>query len=204
MKLSRLLMEHLKKQKQEKPKPRSYFYISEAGKTPYEIFKSLLGKGRLSLKTRLLMKRGRQTHKKVCDCLEEMGYLKAREIKVGDSLFKGFVDAISHLPSEKPMALEIKTVGPKQFQKILDKDRPAWRAYAQLQLYLNYLRKADKGRILFIEANPAFGNYPLESFHAGQRMKEFIVRKNDRLIGQTIIKFRKLKEKFLKAGVMSK
>lgn len=204
MKLSKLLMEHLMDRQEEVRKRRSYFYMSEAGKTPYQIFKGLVGRRSFPFRIRRLMRKGRQTHTKVCDCLQEMGYLKAREIKVGDSLFRGFVDAIHHLPGEKPMALEIKTVSPKGFQKILDKNRPTWRAYAQLQLYLNYLGKAEKGRLLYIEADPRCGKYPLERYWPEQRMVEFIVRKNKSLIRKTIDHFRKLKEKFVKAGVMER
>ena len=203
MKLATLINGHLKKKKQRKPKPRSYFYITEAGKTPYQIYKGLLLKQTYHPRIKRLMEIGRKTHRRVCKCLEEMGLLKAREVKVGDDLFHGFVDAITHLPYENPEPLEIKTVGKKDFEKILRRGMPTWRSYIQLQLYMNYLRKANKGKILFIESN-ALEDYvmPLEEYRQDQRMKEFIVRKNPKIIRQTIQKFRRLKDVFVKDGVM--
>jgi len=204
MKLATLINDHLKKRKEpEKPKPRSYFYITEAGKTPYEIYKGLLLKQKYPPRIRRLMEIGRRTHKRVCKYLEEMGLLKASEVKVGDDLFHGFVDAIAQLPGEKPMPLEIKTVNKHDFEKIVRKGMPTWKSYIQLQLYLNYLRKANKGRILFIETN-TLDDYvmPLEEYTQDQRMKEFLVRKNPRVIRQTIQKFRRLKDVFVKDGVM--
>ena len=87
MKLANLINDHLKKKKTEKRKPRSYFYISEAGKTPYEIYKRLLLRQKYPHRIRRLMEIGRKTHGRVCKYLEEMGLLKAREVKVGDDLF---------------------------------------------------------------------------------------------------------------------
>ena len=153
MKLANLINDHLKKKKPEKRKPRSYFYISEAGKTPYEIYKRLLLKQTCPPKIRRLMEIGQRTHKRISKYLEEMGLLKAREVRVGDDLFHGFVDAIIQLPGENPEPLEIKTVNKEDFEKLLKRDMPTWQSYIQIQLYMNYLRKANKGRILFIETN---------------------------------------------------
>lgn len=205
MKLATLINDYLKKKKQEKPKPRSYFYISEAGKTPYEIYKGLLLKQKCPPRIRRLMEIGRKTHKTVCKYLEEMGLLKAREVKVGDDLFHGYVDAILQLPGEQPMPIEIKTVNKHDFERILKKGMPTWKSYIQLQLYLNYLRKANKGRILFIETNTLEDHImPLEEYRQEQRTKEFEVRKNPRIIRQTIQKFRRLKDVLVKNGVMLK
>jgi len=203
MELAALLSEHLKKKKPEKPKPRSYFYISEAGKTAYEIYKGMLLKQRYPPRIRRLMEIGQKTHKTVCRYLQEMGFLKASEVRIGDDLFHGFVDAIVHLPFEKPMPLEIKTVNRQDFEKLLKRGMPTWQSYSQLQLYLNYLRKPSKGRILFIETNTLEDHVmPLEEYRQDQRIKEFIVRKNPRIIRQTIQKFRKLKDVFVRDGVM--
>jgi hypothetical protein len=203
MELAGIIQGHLKARKQEKPKPRSYFYISEAGKTPYEIYKKMLLKEKYPPRIRRLMEIGQKTHKRVCKYLEEMGFLKAYEVKVGDDLFHGRVDAITHLPEEKPMPLEIKTVGRKEFEKLLREGRPGWQAYIQTQLYLNYLRKMPVGKILFIETNTLEDHViPLEEYNPGQRMKEFTIRKNPRIISQTIQKFRKLRDILVRDGVM--
>ncbi len=203
MMLASLLNGHLKRKKTENPKPRSYFYVSEAGKTPYEVYKGLILKQTCPARIRRLMEIGNTTHKRVCKYLQEMGYLKASEVKIGDGLFHGYVDAITHLPYEKPMPLEIKTVNKKDFEKILRTGMPTWQSYIQVQLYLNYLRKSNTGRILFIETN-TLEDYvmPLEDYMPEQRMKEFVVRKNPRVIRRTIEKFRRLKEVFVEDGVM--
>jgi hypothetical protein len=203
MMLANLLQNHLKKKKPEKPKFRSYFYVSEAGKRPYEIYKGLIVKQIPPPRIRRLMEIGTTTHKRVCKYLQEMGFLKASEVKIGDDLFHGYVDAITYLPYEKPMPLEIKTVNKRDFENILRKGMPTWQSYIQIQLYLNYLRKQNVGRILFIETN-TLEDYvmPLEDYMPEQRMKEFIVRKNPRVIRQTLQKFRRLKEIFVRDGVM--
>lgn len=203
MELAAFLSDHLKRKKAEKPKPRSYFYISEAGKTAYEIYKGMLLRQRFPPKIRRIMEVGQKTHKLVRRYLGEMGFLKASEVKVGDDLFHGYVDAIVHIPYGKPMPLEIKTVGRQEFDKIVRQGMPTWKAYIQAQLYLNYLRKPEKARILFVEAN-TLEDYaiPLEEYRQEQRMKEFEVRKNPRIIRNTIWKFRRLKQVFVRDGVM--
>lgn len=200
MKLAKLLLDNCRPKKQER-KPRSYFYISEAGRTPYEIFKRLAQKPLQINSFKAWMSKGNRTHWEVYKILGRLGLLKAVEVKVGDDLFKGSIDAIPQLPGEKPMVLEIKTVSPKKFHRILKENRPTWRSYIQLQMYLNYLRKMPCGRILFIEARPNNAQIPLRDYKP--RMTEFVVRKNPRVIRDTFRKFRMLKDKFVKSGVMS-
>lgn len=197
-----LLNGHLKKKEPKKNNPRSYFYISEAGKTPLQVFKDLAIRQEYPPKIKRLMEIGKATHQRVYKCLLKMSFLKASEVKVGDDLFHGYVDAVIKLPGEDEMPLEIKTIGREEFDNILNKGKPTWQSYIQLQLYLHYLNK-EKGRILFIEAN-TLGDYimPLEEYRPEQRMKEFQVRKNPRVISETIINFRKLKDVFVDEGVM--
>lgn len=204
MTLASLLTEHLKKRwRAEKPEPRSYFYISEAGKRPYQVYKAMMVKQKCPPPIKRVMEAGKKTHRLVCKYLGEMGFLKAEGVKVGDNLFRGYVDAIIHLPGEKPEPLEIKTVSKKWYEEVLRRGIPTWQSYVQLQLYINYLRKVQKGRILFIEANTLKDHViPLEEYIPGQRMKEFEVRKNPKIIRQTIQKFRKLREVFIRDGVM--
>lgn len=68
-------------------------------------------------------------------------------------------------------------------------------------MYLNYLRRMPFGRILFIEVNPTNEGIPLRDYKP--RMTEFLIKKNPRVIRETFKKFRKLKKKFVQAGVMS-
>ena len=197
-----LINEHLKKKESRKIKPRSYFYISEAGNTPLEIFRKISTQQKYPPKIKRLMEIGKATHQRVYRCLNTMGFLKASEVKVGDDLFHGYVDAIIKLPGKNEMPLEIKTIRKEEFDNILNKDRPTWQSYIQLQLYLHYLNKKI-GRILFIEAN-TLENYimPLEEYRSDQRMKEFQVRINPKVISNTIKRFKRLKDVFVNEGVM--
>ncbi len=43
---------------------------------------------------------------------------------------------------------------------------------------------------------------PLEDYRAEQRMKEFTINKNPRIIAETLDRFRKLKQAFISGGVM--
>jgi hypothetical protein len=197
-----LINEHLKKKEPKKNNPRSYFYISEAGTTPLQIFKRLSIQQKYPPKIKRLMEIGKATHNRVYKYLLNMGFLRASEVRVGDDLFHGYVDAVIKLPGEEEMPLEIKTATKEEFDKILNKQKPTWQSYIQLQLYLHYLDKKN-GRILFIEAN-TLEDYimPLEEFRPEQRMKEFQVRKNPRVILNTIKKFKRLKDVFVNQGVM--
>jgi hypothetical protein len=202
--LTNLLNEHLKNKTTKKNTPRSYFYISEAAKNPFDIYRSMVAPQWYPPKIRRLMEIGNTTHKKVCKYLREMGLLETEEIRVGDELFRGIADAVIKLPGEEPIPLEIKTVGWKEFEKILKKGLPTWHSYIQLQLYLHYLNK-NKGKILFIETNTLEDfMMPLEEYRQEQRMKEFTIRKNPRVITETMQKFRKLKETFVEGGIMTR
>jgi hypothetical protein len=150
------------------------------------------------------MKTGKDIHKRVYKYLRNLGFLKASEVRVGDDLFHGYVDAIIKLPNEKEMPLEIKTVGEEEFDDILKKGKPTWQSYLQLQLYLHYLNKWV-GKILFIETDTLNDSIlPLEKYISSQRMKEFNVVKNQKVICRTMKKFKKLKEILVKKGVMSR
>ena len=197
-----LINDHLRRENLRKFRPRSYFYVSEAGKTAFEIYKRLTFIQENPPKTRLLMKIGKMTHRRVYRHLERIKIMEASEVPLGDDLFRGYADALIKIPDEESMVLEIKTVSTKEFNRVARRDRPPWESYIQLQLYLHYLNK-ERGRILYIESN-ALRDYvlPLESFRAEQRMKEFIVTKNLRVIGYTLKKFGRLREVFVKGGVM--
>ena len=196
-----LINEHLKSRKPKEKGLRSYFYISEGGLTPFEIYGRMRFRQKLLPKTRRLMEVGSATHKRVFRHLKEMGLLLASEVGMGDDLFHGFADAIIRIGDEE-MALEIKTVSREEFDYMLRKEVPTWQSFIQLQLYLHYLKK-EKGKILVIEANTLEDHImPLEEYRPEQRMMEFTVRKNPVIITKTVEKFRGLKEKLVDDGVM--
>jgi len=196
-----LINEHLKSKHPKEITPRSYFYISEAGLTPFEIYGKMKFHQKLFPKTKRLMEVGNATHRRVCRCLKEMGLLIRSEVGVGDDLFHGFADALVKMDGEE-IPLEIKTVNREEFDYLSKKKMPTWQSYIQLQLYLHYLNK-DRGKILFIEAN-TLEDYimPLEEYRPEQRMIEFTVKKNPGMIEKTLEKFSRLKEAFIEDGVM--
>ena len=200
--LTDLINEHLKKKLPKSAIRRNHFFISEASRNPFDIFKNLtLGKD-YPPKMRRLFEIGKATHRRLCRYLKEMGVLIAEEVPVGDELFKGVVDAVIKVPGEEAMPLEIKTVSRKEFDRIIRKGVPTWHSYVQFQLYLHFLNK-ERGRILFVEAN-TLEDYimPLENYRPEQRMKEFTVRKNPEVIAETTGRFRKLREVFVHGGAM--
>ena len=191
-----LINEHLKNKKPKEITPRSYFYISEAGLTPFEIYGRMKYRRKLLPKTKRLMEVGNATHKRAYRYLKEMGLLIGSEVGTGDDLFHGFADAIIKMDGEE-IPLEIKTVNPEEFDYLAKKKMPTWQSYIQLQLYLHYLNK-ERGKILFIEAN-TLDDYimPLEEYRPEQRMIEFTVKKNPGMITKTLEKFSRLKEAFI-------
>jgi hypothetical protein len=195
--------EHLKKKTPRKITPRSYFYISEASLTPFEIYGKMRYRRKLLPRTKRLMEVGNATHRRVCRCLKEMGLLIISEVGVGDDLFHGFADAMIKMDGEE-IPLEIKTVNREEFDYLAKKRMPTWQSYIQLQLYLHYLNK-ERGEILVIEAN-TLEDYilPLEEYRPEQRMMEFTVKKNPGIIEKTLEKFGRLKEAFIEDGMMIK
>jgi len=200
--LTDLIDEYLKTKLPKSAIRRNHFFISEASRKPFDIFKNLTFGNDYPPKMRRLFEIGKATHRRLCRYLKEMGVLIAEEVPVGDELFKGVVDAVIKVPGEEAMPLEIKTVGRKEFDRIIRKGVPTWHSYVQFQLYLHFLNK-ERGRILFVEAN-TLEDYimPLENYRPEQRMKEFTVRKNPEVIAETTGRFRKLREVFVHGGAM--
>ena len=196
-----LINEHLKNRKPKEKRLRSYFYISEAGLTPFEIISRMKYPQTPPPKTRRLMEIGSATHRRIYRHLRETGSLQEAEIGMGDDLFHGYADALIKMDGEE-MLLEIKTVSKEEFDYLLRRGVPTWQSFIQLQLYLHYLKK-EKGKILVIEANTLEDHImPLEEYRPEQRMMEFTVRKNPAIITKTLEKFRGLKEKLVDDGVM--
>ncbi len=197
-----LINEHLKNKVPRKPTPRSYFYISEAGLTPFEIYGKMRFPQAPPPKTRRLMEIGTATHRRVYRHLNEIGVLRGSEVGMGDDLFHGYADAVINMLNEE-IILEIKTVSREEFDYLLRKGVPTWQSYIQLQLYLHYLNK-ETGKVLVVEAN-TLEDYimPLEEYRPEQRVMEFNVKKNPVIITKTLEKFRRLKDKFVDDGVMT-
>lgn len=169
------------------PKKRSYFYVSDAAKTPYQLFKSMAGITQINPRTRRLMENGNDVHKRYIRYLEKAGVVKATEVAVRNRLFSGRADAVVFVDG-KLCVLEIKSMNSENFSKL--KKYGTRQAYLQLQLYMHFLG-IDDGIILAICSDD-------------QRMKEFYIRRKYRVAKEIMEKFYKIKQKFVAAGVMAK
>ena len=171
--------------KQYSPK-RSYFFVGEAGKKPYDLFKDLaLGR---TFSTRMLraMDNGKHAHNRLRGYLQSRGVVKAVEVKIMTKLFRGRADAIVYEDGTLAV-LEIKTVKKEDFEK-LNRFVP-WPVYAQTQLYMNFLN-IDKALVLF-------------ECKDDQRLKEYCLKRRQKTARELILQFSKLKAKFVEEGVMS-
>ena len=168
------------------PKKRSYFYMSDAAKTPYELFRSMAGITQIKPRTRRLFDNGNDVHKRYIRYLEKAGVVKAVETKIQNKLFRGRADAIIDVDGRLAV-LEIKSMSSKNFSKL--KKYGTRQAYLQLQLYMHYL-DIDDGIILVI-------------CNDDQRQKQFHIKRKYRVAREIIDKFYKLKYKFVQSGVMA-
>lgn len=184
MKVVPLILKTLKERKREK-KRRSYFYVSEAGKTPYEIFKALLGYQHISPRMQRVFDNGVAVHERIMAYLEKQGVVKAKEVKIRNKLFHGRADAIIYSDG-RVAVLEVKSMNRDDFEKLRRFcDR---KTYLQVQLYMHFL-KIDEGIILVECKND-------------QRLKELQIKRKPRTARQLIKNFSRLKKRFVEAGVM--
>ena len=181
------LINKILRRKPRLPKKRSYFYISEAAKTPFEIFKSMASISQTSPRLKRIFDNGNDVHKRYVGYLEKAGIVKGKEVSVKNKLFSGRADAILNIDG-KLYVLEIKSMSSRNYAKL--KKYGTRKAYLQLQLYLHFL-KIDDGIILIIRNND-------------QKLKGFHIKRKYRVAQEIIQKFYKLKYKFVQAGVMEK
>jgi hypothetical protein len=167
-------------------KKRSYFYISEAGKTPFEIFKSMTGYDYVSHRMQRVFDNGNDVHERIIGYLIRQGVVAAREVRMRTRLFRGRADAIIFADG-RIAVLEVKSMKKEDFQKL--KKYGSRKAYLQLQLYLHFLG-IDDG-IILVECKD------------DQRIKEFHIKRKFRVAQELITQFTRLKRKFVEGGVMA-
>ncbi len=173
-----------KARKGKKPK-RTYFYVSEAGKTAYEIFKKLVTVGFYTPRVRRVLDNGNCVHDRIIGYLEQQGVVKAKNVKMNKWLFHGRADAILSIEN-KLVVLEVKSMNSNRFENLKKYGERC--AYLQLQLYMHFLG-IDDG-IILVECKD------------DQRLKEFHIKRKLRVAQEVITKFAKLKKRFVEAGVM--
>jgi len=186
MKVISLINKSLEQKSSHFKRKRSYFYISEAGKTAQELYKSLTESKKLSPRKRRIFDNGRMVHDRLTRYLRKQGVVRSQEVEIKTKLFHGRADAIVYLNGDIAV-LEIKSMRKADFDR-LERFCPR-QAYLQIQLYMHFL-KMNEGVVL-IECKD------------DQRLKEFQVRRKERVANETIKHFSRLKERFVKAGVMS-
>lgn len=148
-------------QREERSRPRDYFYVSEVGKCPRQIYYSIKGFPRPPLDglTARKLAVGDDAHKRLAQALFGMGVVVAAEAPIPPGrLFHGRCDVIVSLDG-KNYVVEVKTAHPYSFDQM--SSGPRRDHYLQLQLYLHYF-EIPQGIVL-------------AENKATQELKEFVV-----------------------------
>lgn len=167
-------------QREEPHRERDYFYVSEVGKCPRQIFYTVKGFPRPPLdgQTARRLAVGEDAHRRIVQALYALGIVVAAEVPIPPgSLFHGRADAIVSL-SGKNYVVEIKTVHPYQFDQMAI--APRRDHYLQLQLYLHYFQ-IPQGIIL-------------AENKATQELREFLVELDRVEVSRVLSEFEKLRE----------
>jgi len=186
MKVIPLINKSLEASNNGRTRKRSYFYISEAGKKPFEIFKNMAGYNYISPRMKRIFDNGNDVHQRIVKYLVKQGVIRGIEVKIKTKLLHGRADAII-FSDGRIAVLEIKTMKKRDFERL--KTFCNWKAYVQTQLYMHFL-KIDNG-IILVECKD------------DQRLKEFYLKRKPRVARQQISYLSKLKRSFVKAGVMA-
>lgn len=167
-------------QREEPHRERDYFYVSEAGKCPRQIFYDVKGFPRPPLDGKAARKlaAGEEAHRRIVQALYGLGIVVATEVPIPPgSLFHGRADAIISL-SGRNYVVEIKTVHPYNFDQMAIAPRNDH--YLQLQLYLHYFQ-IPQGIIL-------------AENKATQELKEFVVEMDRPEVNRVLRAFETLRE----------
>lgn len=174
---------------EEKVRERDYFYVSEVDDCKRKIYFKLKGapKEDLDPQTKRKFERGNQIHQKLVSALYSTGLVTASEVKMPEeSLFHGRADAIVSLNGDN-YVVEIKSTSPYGF-KSMDEPKRSW--HRQLQLYLHHF-DIDQGIIL-------------AECKGTQKLKEFIIDRDDEMVESIISQFKELKGKIEEGKIPEK
>lgn len=171
--------------KEEKPRDRDCFFVSEVDKCPLAIFYSFkkIAKAKLGPQTYLKFEEGNNTHKSLVETLFKLGIARAVEISIPENeLFKGRADAIVSIENQL-YVVEIKSVNNRKFEEFVSEGKPDASFLMQIQLYLFYFN-IDRGIILIKNKDT-------------QELREFIVEKDMELINNILTYFEMLKQQII-------
>ncbi len=173
-------------QREERTRPRDYFYVSEVGKCPRQIYYSIKGFPRPPLDglTARKLAVGDDAHKRLAQALFGMGIVVAAEAPIPPGkLFHGRCDVIVSLDG-KNYVVEVKTVHPYSFDQM--SSGPRRDHYLQLQLYLHYFGILQ--------------GIVLAENKATQELKEFVVPLDRDEVGRVIRQFEGLQKTIFVEG----
>lgn len=172
--------------REEEPRERDYFYVSEVAKCPRQIYYSVKGFPRPPLdgQSARRMAVGDDVHRRIVGALFSLGIAVAAEVPIPPNpLFHGRADAIVSLGGEN-FVVEIKSVHPYQFDQATA--RPRRDHYLQLQLYLHYL---DVPRGVILMENKA-----------NQALREFLVERDEGTVRRVLSQFAELHRLIFEEG----
>lgn len=175
--------------KEEQPRERDYFYVSEADDCKRKVYFKMKGVPRENLdpQTNRKFERGDQIHQQLVSVLYSLGIVTGSEVRMPDeSLFHGRADAIVSLNGDN-YVVEIKSTSPYSF-KAMDEPKSSWRR--QIQLYLHHF-DIDQGIVL-------------AECKGTQKLKEFVLDRDQELAEEIISEFEDLKEKVERGEIPSK
>lgn len=167
-------------QREEPQRERDYFYVTEVGKCPRQIFYAVKGFPRPPVdgQTARRLAVGEDAHRRLVQALFSLGLVVAAEVPTPPgSLFHGRADAIISLGG-KNYVVEIKTVHPYNFDQMAI--APRHDHFLQLQLYLHYFQ-IPQGIIL-------------AENKATQELREFLVELDRPAVSRIISQFEELGE----------
>lgn len=132
--------------KQDISKERSYFYVSEVGRSKREIYDSFKGKKwKTDCKTNRVFANGNDVHSRYMKYFAEMGILVAAEIDaISNDLIHGRLDALITDRKEN-YVVEIKSCSQWVFQKLT---QPQKEHMLQILFYMYYTH-VNKGFVLY-------------------------------------------------------
>lgn len=173
-------------QREERTRARDYFYVSEVGKCPRQIYYSIKGFPRPPLDglTARKLAVGDDAHRRLAQALYGMGIVVAAEAPIPPgNLFHGRCDVIVSLDG-KNYVVEIKTAHPYTFDQMTS--GPRRDHYLQLQLYLYYF-EIPQGIVL-------------AENKATQELKEFVVPLDRDEVARVIQAFERLQRTIFARG----
>ncbi|MBC7220064.1 PD-(D/E)XK nuclease family protein [Candidatus Bipolaricaulota bacterium] len=173
-------------QREERSWPRDYFYVSEVGKCPRQIYYAIKGFPRPPLDglTARKLAVGDDAHRRLVQALYGMGIVVAAEAPIPPgNLFHGRCDVIVSLDG-KNYVVEIKTAHPYSFDQMTS--GPRRDHYLQLQLYLHYFG-IPQGIVL-------------AENKATQELREFVVPLDKEEVSRVIHAFERLQRTIFVEG----